>query len=594
LTSLFFSESEWENLSHYLDDPYFALLHRHNEEAVAIMAGTSETDLWTLPMDLRKPESGRNDDERWRILKHRLLRFTLSWRLTGSEISLHEARRTVDELVNPETRTVHYATAGLQHADLKTADLTFCAVFAREGLAPALAETQRQGLEAMLLDWALPEYLLGWQNGDWWRHAEFNWGASVHGCAGVAALAMREVAPDLAAEVLDKVGEGLAFVIEAMPLGGGWIEGLMYQTTTLAHLTDFIAAQHRLDGDDYALGQNRRLHDAFDFRMRMLGLDERPYNFSNINQEAMEWPCPHAFWWANHCSRPEWAGFEEAYPKPWWDTHGAFLDIEAFWLRQPHQPSTPYQHPRGLAHARELDWLTWREGETWFGMRSGWNGGNHCNLDLGQIIFGIGKERILCDPGYGAGSTGQHNCIVHRGRDQASGARSRIFRTREWKIADVRYLYVCCNLSATYPASLLYHYRHCLVAESGFLILIDDLMARDGLRVAATGSLQLRQAPILHDDLFDLAGTDCGMRGRFLTPTSRHRITQWEHGNLPVHTLTYRPDPDAPAATMALLLTCHDPAEARFELDRHTATFSHANQQFQIDLTEGSARSSQG
>jgi len=587
-TSLFLSDDEWDHLAARLDDPFFAALHEANERAVAVMLNTARDSLWRVPMDLREPGDVRDDDERWRILKHRLLRFTLSWRLAGREDSLAEALRTVDELLEPKHWTAHYLAAGIRHADLKTADLWYDAVFAREALWPKLSKEQRTGLETLLTEWALPAYLRGWEDSDWWLHAEFNWGASVHGGAGFAALAVRELVPDLAEDVLARVREGLDFVIEAMPLGGGWIEGMMYQATTLGHLTDFAAALHRVTGADLGLTANRRLHDAFDFRMQMLGGDENPINFSNCNERSSEWRLPHAYWWAARCDRPDWAGFESAYPKPWWDTHGVFLDIEAFWMREPNQPETTFSKQPGLAHAREIDWLTWNRGEMWFGLRCGFNGGNHCNLDLGQIVFGWGEERILCDPGYGAASTSQHSCVTLAGKDQANRARARTFRTREWDLEGEHILYTCSDLSDAYGTTLHYHYRHCIAGESGFLLILDDLLVRDGLRAAAAGHLQIRAEPELTDTAFTLAEPNAGFRGHFLTPTRRVSSSAWTWRNQPVHTLSYRCNPDRPRATMAVLLARTDLPENPLTLRQDTATFTHAGKAFQIDLTEGS------
>ena len=433
-SNLFLSEADWRALPEALGDAFNRRLHEDNERAVELMVEWGRENFWTLPGDLRTSENLRGNPWNYRVLKHRLVRFAVSWRMTGSERSLREAMRAVDQLLDREGWTLVWGGSGLRHADLKTADYWYCACFALEALAPALGSERKGGLLALLPEWALPAYLAGWDEFDWWRHAEFNWGASVHGGAGLAALAVRQVAPDLSARVLRRVREGLAFVIDAMPEGGGWIEGLMYQTTTLVHLTDYVAAQHRISGDDLGLAKNRRLQAALDFRLSMLGGDGLPYNFSNISERTIEWRLPHAYWWAARCGRADWAGFEDAHPRGWWDTHGICLDLEALWLRDPGLEGSRYERPQGMNHAREIDWLTWSRGESWLGFRAGENGGNHTNRDLGQVIFGIGTERILCDPGYGASATRQHSCLSIRRDNQTPCARAHLFRAREYAV----------------------------------------------------------------------------------------------------------------------------------------------------------------
>lgn len=594
--TLFLTPAEWANLPNRLAEPFYADLHRHNEQAVEIMRQAGRDDFWQMPIDLRRPELAHSSGMIWRPLKHRLLRFTISWRLTGSEVSLGEALRAVDELLLEKHWGAHFGLFGIKHADLKTADLWFNACFAREALWPALSSSQRSGLEKLLLEWALPAYLKGWEEADWWRHAEFNWGASVHGCAGLAALAVGDLAPDLSEQVLAHVREGLAYVLEAMPARGGWIEGVMYEATTLGHLTDFVAALHHVTGDDLGLTENRYLIEALDFRMRMVGLDGRVLNFSNCPEDTIESRLPHVYWWAHRCARPDWAGFQDAFPKPWWDTHGVFLDLEAFWMRQPGQPSQPFHHPMGLFHAREIDWLSWKRGATWLGFRSGWNGGNHSNLDLGQIIFGVGQTRLLVDPGYGAGQTAQHNCLTYRGHGQLHEARAKIFRVRELRhpTDGTQSCYLCCDLTAVQPATYKFHYRHCLVGERGWLLILDDLMTSQGRRAGVQGNLHFH-FPIqtVAEGRMRLESQPGPVWIQFLTPVSALKTDQWQWGQQDrstFHKLTYKPTRDLPIARLAVLLTVHNPDDARLEITGHEphAIFSHAGDHFRIDLSEGS------
>ena len=53
----------------------------------------------------------------------------------------------------------------------------------------------------------------------------------------------------------------------------------------------------------------------------------------------------------------------------------------------------------GLHHFDGIDWIAWRGERTWLGIRGGYNGGNHSNLDLGHFIFGLDRTRYLVDTG---------------------------------------------------------------------------------------------------------------------------------------------------------------------------------------------------
>ncbi|NBD37744.1 MAG: hypothetical protein GVY10_04150, partial [Verrucomicrobia bacterium] len=263
---------------------------------------------------------------------------------------------------------------------------------------------------------------------------------------------------------------------------------------------------------------------------------------------------PHAWWWADHCGRPDWAGFEAEFPRPWYETNGVFLEVELFWFRKPGQPTEPFREPRGLWHGRELDWLSWKEGDGWLAFRSGYNGGNHNNRDLGQIVFGLGEERVLCDPGYRADKTSQHSCLTFRGHEQTIGAEAKIFRAETYRAADREWLYLCCDLSATYPGVLLYHHRHVLVNSAGQLFLFDDALARRGLRLGVTGHLQFGRRLDNGGPEWTVRDSPHGCRLRFLSPARSVAAEDWEWKGRAVTTLAYRSLRDAPAARLGLSL----------------------------------------
>ncbi|MFP4542200.1 MAG: hypothetical protein ACLFR7_11285 [Opitutales bacterium] len=584
--NLLLSESEWAALSDKLEDPFFQRVHANNERAVDIMIEEGREDFWNLAGDLTRPDLGRGNPWNWRVPKNRLYRFALSWRLTGREDSLAEALRAVDVLLDRSYWRAH-ERFGLRHADLSTADWWTNATFALEALAPALSEERENGLRQLLTEWALPAYLKGVEEGDWWRYAEFNWGAAVHGGAGLAALAVQDTAPDLAGRALAAARRGLRFVIDNLPAGGGWTEGLMYQTTTLAHLTEFVAALHPLTGDDLGLAANPRLHDSLDSRLRMLGGDQHPLNFSNINERSEEWRLPAAYWWARRCGRPEWAGFEDAFPRLWQDTLGIAYEVETFWWREAHQPTKPWTQAGGLWHGRELDWLSWRRRRTWLGLRSGFNGGNHNNLDLGQVIFGVDEARILRDPGYGIGQTARHSCITLKGRDQTIDASAKIFRAEEFSVADGWLLHVACDLRACYPHTLDRHVRHLLAFSDGALLLIDDLLAARGHRLRATGRLQLASEPETSEDgwRMPLGSGDGEIRIRFPLPAEASLGEAFEHEGQTTHPLTYTSGVDAPAALFAVSLSCEGAISVRRE-DRRLIV-SRGETEATLDLDSG-------
>lgn len=546
---LFLDAAGWESLPKKLADPFFAARAADNRRALAVLR-RHEPD--RAPRRLDRPD-GPPADIPWRVLKQRLQRSAVAWWLERRDEDLADVRLVVDRLLafgwEPE-----YAGCGARLADLKTGDLAYCAAFALDVLGAHLAAGQEAALRRRLAEELLPAYLQAVADDEWWVRCVHNWNPAVHGNSGLAALALEDSHPDLARRVLAAATHHLRFAIGDLPAGGGYIEGAMYQCTLLGHLTDFIAALHRATGDDLGLLSEPRLHEAFAHRPDLVAPDGRPYNFSDVDEGTCELALPQTYWWAARLGRPQWTGWEDAHPKPWWDAHGLFHDVEAFWFRPTNPPSEP-PPPRRLHRFSGLGWLAWRGEGAWLALRGGQLGGNHGNWDLGQVIFGVGNERWLIDPGYGAVATAQHNAVTIRGRDQADGARAPLLRLRD----EPGRLHLALDLRECYPFVLDRHVRHLLLLDGRCLVVVDDLLAGGGRNLTARCHWQVRgevaaeaQGAVIrhgaasarlhsYDRIFDLRVAEAVCHGE------AYRTVSW------------RPWSDQPAAVLAACLAVGAP-----------------------------------
>jgi hypothetical protein len=469
---LFLPEAAWLDLPSRLSDPVLARIAADNRralEAVAVRRGPRRTD---VPPHLHEPGPACP----WWERPARMLveRRTVAWRL-GDATQLAEAIADVADLVERPDWTPHHAGGHALHADLKTAELAYTAAFALDSLP--LPPELRDRVAARLADDCLRPYLAGIAAGDWWARATFNWGPSLHGNCLIGALALRATHPELAQAVIAAARAGLAYAVEALRPGGGWVEGLMYQATHLGHLTDALAACARC-GLDLGLELDALMRDQLESRIALLMPDGRPANFSGCTQETVEWFLPQAWWWAARLRRPDLTAFEDAHIKPWWDAHGVFHDVSAFWLRPVGAVTAPWQTPR-TAHLAAVDWLTWRGAEAWLALRGG-GPGNRANRDLGAFLLGWGDQRIAMDPGWGHTATADHTCVLVRGLEQPH-ASARIVRWRDlpgcfWAVVD---------LGACHPDTLDHHYRHLLLIDERELLVVDDLRGRAGARCGA-------------------------------------------------------------------------------------------------------------
>jgi len=576
---LLLTREQWENLPGKLSDPYFAAIDRTNGQGLErVAAHLAAIEPETDASGKRRPLGD------FRYVKQMLERAAVGWYLHREQRCLDAAERVVQMLLDRSNWTCFHSTDTLKHYGLKMGELTYCAAFALDVLGGYLAAESRDGLVAVIREVALPEYLAGLEAGEWWRYAEFNWGTATHGNAGFAALVIEAHDPELAEQVLRQAKRGVEFVIEAIPADGGWTEGMMYTTTMLGHLTDFVAALHRCRGEDLGLIDNPRLHALMDYRPYMIGGDGYLINFSNVRLDTPEYCFPGGYWWARQCGRPQWAWFENQHVKPW-DSTGLWHDVQAFWYREADQPAEPIDLDR-LRHFRELDWVKWTGETSWLGFRSGFNGGNHNNRDLGHFVFGIERDRFAVDPGYGAGATNQHNAVTLASPSQTVDARARVFRLRELAGG----LYLCCDLTEANPHRAAYHHRHLLLVDEAHLLVIDDVLGRAGRRPGVGWHLQTH-LPV------DLDGRRATLRGEqralHVTPlteqTTEPSVHEWTWHERPVRTLTWKPKPDLAHTRMAMLLSVEAAAPA-LTFDGDIASVEIGGRRWAIDLSYGVLR----
>lgn len=574
---LILDRADWENLSARLSDPVLAEIAADNRRALDVLHRFPSGVAETLPRRLHEPD-GEHMGYNHRVDKVRLQRGAAAWFLERREEDAEDLRRTAQHLAKEPWNIIHQSS-GLTHFDLRSGDLAYNAAFVIDVLSEVVGPELVATLERRLVEELLPAYLAGIAAGEWWCECDFNWGSACHGNAGFAALLLEEDHPELAATVLREAKARLQPVIQAMPVGGAWIEGMMYQSTAVAHLTDFVAALHRVHGDDLGLGEHPGFHDCIAHRQEQRGGDGYPLNFSNIDERTVEVPMAQTYWWAARWNEPAITAYEDAHRKPWWDVHGLFHDVEALWYREPGQASAA-RATRRAHHFAGLDWFAYRGERWWLGLRGGRLGGNHGNLDLGQVIVGRGDRRWLIDPGYGAGTTAQHNLPTVRNRDQTDAARGPIIR----RAVSGDDLHLAVNLREAHPWVLDRWVRHVLVLGGDAVVIVDDLVGSDAKRLSLRFHLQLRGEVAVDGDAATVTQDGESIRIDAPGPHMGLEPAAWEFHGRPITDLSWRCAPDACRQLEVVALHdgdqifSHEPAPGgtRLRLGDRSWTLDHA------------------
>jgi hypothetical protein len=479
---LYLSQIQWESLSEYLDDPYFRGIHERNLKALK--------ELGADQFNKENPDFGLLVDATTnpRALKKWIERATVAWYITKDEKYLEMATAALSAACQSEEWIIEIpGDYHINGGNLPTAELTYIIAFGYDALFNKLDDTQKHECTKALIEKGIRTYLKGHLYNDWWVHCDFNWNSALHGNAGIAAMVIRNVNPELSDYVLKLVNKGLPYMIQSFYPDGGYIEGLMYQGTAIGHLTDFVVPYYKLTGQDLGLLQNTDFHETISFWIPMFAPDGYAYNFSDLSEKGSKYGIAHVFWWADQLNRTDWTWDQERRTSQKIGAGGLFHDVESFWYRQPNQKSTQPEIPR-FRHFKGIDWAVWRGDQSWLAFRSGFNGGNHDNDDLGHIILGYGQDRFLIDPGYRASKASQHNCVTLRSHEQADGATSYIRKSFETDNG----FYLVCDIKEAFPNTASKYNRHVLLIDDKHLLMIDEIRGVGETRVGAYGHLQTR------------------------------------------------------------------------------------------------------
>ena len=331
-----------------------------------------------------------------RTVLRRVLTTSLAWRITGDPRHLETARVTMRAAAafsdwNPSHfLDVAEMAAGLAlgldwlHADLPAAD--------RDAIAAALISKA-----------------LGAVRGDEsWISGHNNWNQVCHGGLVLAALAVRERAPEPAraalARALAHAGSGLAVYAPdgVYPEGPGyWDYGTIYTVLTIAALESAL-------GDDGGLGAAPGLAASAEFVSHAQAPSGRVFNFSDGGAGGPGTVSAPLAWFAGRLGRPEllWrqrnslAERLRQPPRPEGQEH-RFLPLLLLW------PEPSATASRILARSWTGNGINpvaihrsgWDADATWVGIKAGTPGANHGHMDAGAIVVEALGRRWVEDPG---------------------------------------------------------------------------------------------------------------------------------------------------------------------------------------------------
>ena len=338
---------------------------------------------------------------------------------------------------------------------LDTAEMTHAFAIGYDWLYDVWTPEQRATLRQAMVEKGLTPALKLYRAHSSWTKMHHNWNQVCNGGIGMGALALAEVEPQIAGEILHDAMESIQIAMAEFAPDGAWKEGPGYWNYATLYNVVFLAGLQTALGTDFGLSGMGAFNQTGLFPIYLTGPLGRTFNYADGGDHAIY--APQLFWLARQFKQPICAWHERRTSTPsaldvlWYDPAGTspkaaglplnkcFRDAEVAVLR------SDWENPQAL----------------FVGFKAGDNKANHSHLDLGSFVFDAAGVRWAMDlgsddynlPGYFGGqrwnyyrlrAEGQNTLLINPGQgpDQDPAANTRIIRfaanrKRSFAIADL-------------------------------------------------------------------------------------------------------------------------------------------------------------
>lgn len=276
---------------------------------------------------------------------------------------------------------------------LDTAEMTHAFAIGYDWLYDVWTPEQRATLRQAIVEKGLKPALALYRGHRYWTRMHHNWNQVCNGGIGMGALALADVEPALAGEILHDAAESIQLAMAEFAPDGAWKEGPGYWNYATRYNVVFLAGLDTALGSDFGLSQMPAFDQTGFFPIYMTGPLGRTFNYADCG-EHRPWP-PQIFWLARRFNQPVFASYESRVANP------SALDV--LWFDSDSQspkaaglPLDKYFRGAEVATFRS----DWEDPEALFiGFKAGDNRANHSHLDLGSFVFDAAGARWAMDLG---------------------------------------------------------------------------------------------------------------------------------------------------------------------------------------------------
>jgi hypothetical protein len=383
--------------------------------------------------------------------------FGALYRLTGEKRYAQAAKEEMLAVTSfPDWNPAHF---------LDTGEMTAAVAIGYDWIYDALDPGERKNIEASIVRLGLQPGLKAYDKPEWWVQNPNNWNIVCHGGLTLGALAVAEVAPDIAEKTIEFALRDVPFAMRTWGPDGAWPEGLEYWAYTSQYNVLLIASLQSALGDDFGLLSIPGFSRAGFFPIYDTGPSGTTFNFADAQPEAHPERAPQMFWLARSFQQPGFATFELAHVNPAnvsiWDL--LYAGIDPLPSGQTTAASLPlfavFHGVQDVGVARS----SWEDPRAaWVALKGGDNGAGHAHLDLGSFVYEALGQRWAVDPGrdeyslpgyfakerwrYFRTGTRAHNTLVVDNQNQPLDAKAKITESGQENGRD----YFVIDLSQTY------------------------------------------------------------------------------------------------------------------------------------------------
>ena len=292
-----------------------------------------------------------------------------------------EGDRRYLERVWQELKTVAQFPDWNREHFLDTAEMTYAVSLGYDWLYQDLTQFQRSFIAAAIVKHGLKPALAEYQSAAHWTTSERNWNQVCNGGIGFGALAVLDLYPQLASQILALSLEHLPLAMQHYAPDGAWSEGIAYWHYGTFYNTVILAALETSLGNDFDLSAIEGFAQTGLFPIYLNGTTNIPFNFADGDDDFIR--APELFWMSQKYHRPEYSLYQQQAP-----AHNA---LDLIWYR-PLASNISFDRLPRDRYFREAEIVTMRSGwhntdGLFVGFKAGDNNIPHSNLDLGTFVI---------------------------------------------------------------------------------------------------------------------------------------------------------------------------------------------------------------